>query len=406
MSDVERGGRSQSALRKSNERLILELLRSTGPASQATLARLSGLSRSAVNAIVKTLSADEVVAVTPGSNGRETKVTLVTGSGAVLAIDLGHRRLHGSLFSFDTQTRYDETLDLGDQHDAEEGVAAIGDVVARLQARAAIDPSRIRCASVALHAPYESVSHMISGSGIWPGWRGLDVEAVLASRLDLPVIVDNDANLAALAEWTWGAGRGASELLYAKCANGIGSGLILNGRIFRGSNGMAGELGHIVVNDRGALCNCGSRGCLSAVASGRAIGLKLTAAGEPRDSLLEVIAQARAGDPTCRRVLAESGKALGFALAHAVKLIAPAVIIIGGEMAAAGPLLLDPLRTELQANLLDTMSGPPRIETGIARADVSILGCVARALAERGEGVSELAPWMMTPVNSRLKEAV
>jgi len=399
-------GGSQSALRRSNQRKILDVLRRTGPTSQAALARTCGLSRSAVNVIIRSLSADGLVAVTAGVNGRETEVALVTTTGAVLAIDLGHRRLHGVLFDFESKRRRDEVVDLGGSHEAQTDVEAVARLVDRLLDRGGVSRDDVLSVCVALHAPYESISHRISGSGIWPGWRGLDVEGTLRERLALPVIVDNDANLAALAEWTWGPGRGADELLYAKCANGIGSGLVLGGRIFGGSNGMAGELGHIVVDDREALCNCGNRGCLSAVASGRALRLKLAAAGEPKESLLEVITAARAGDPACRRLLGESGRAIGFALAHAVKLIAPSVIVIGGEMAAADTMLLDPMRSELEANLLDTVSGPPRLERGIRRADVSVLGCAARVLADAGSGVSELPAWMLTPAAQPAKERV
>ncbi|GHF27428.1 transcriptional regulator [Pseudolysinimonas yzui] len=404
--DALDGTGSQSALRRSNERLILDTLRTLGPASQATLARNSGLSKSAVNAIVRALAADGVLEVRPGATGRETEVALIGPRGALVALDLGHQRLHGSVISFDQQHRVDEVVDLGREHDASSDVATVSELVERLLEQAGVSRAEVDRVRVGVHAPYDALTRTISPTGILPGWEGSDVEAMLSAALDLPVEVDNDANYAALAEWSWGAGRGSRNLLYVKSSNGIGSGLIINNQVYRGSNGLAGELGHIVVDSRGALCNCGNRGCLSAVASGRALLLELAAAGSPRESLQQVIADAQAGDLACRRIVGEAGRYLGVGLSHAVKLIAPDTIIIGGELAAAGTLLLDSVKAELSANALQSVSGMPRVEPGLRRGDMSILGCVAAVLAGSGYGMSELPTWILTPTGQRVRETV
>lgn len=404
--DVFDGTGSQSALRKSNERHILDTLRTLGPSSQATLARSSGLSKSAVNAIVRSLASDGVLEVRAGATARETEVALIGARGALIALDLGHQRLHGSVISFDQQRRVDEVVDLGREHDAASDVATVAELVDRLLERAGVDRSAVGRVHVGVHAPYDSLTRTISPTGILPGWEGNDVQAMLSTALDLPVEVDNDANYAVLAEWNWGAGRGSRNLLYVKSSNGVGSGLIINNQVYRGSNGLAGELGHIVVDTRGALCNCGNRGCLSAVASGRALLLELAAAGSPRESLQQVIADAQAGDLACRRILGEAGRYLGVGLAHAVKLIAPETIVIGGELAAAGNLLFSSVTAELSANALQSVSGMPRIEAGLRRGDMCILGCVAAALAEGGYGMSELPAWILTPTGQRVRETV
>lgn len=395
---------SQSALRRANERHVIDALRALGPASQATLARHVGLSRSAINAIVRSLAQDGSVEVRPGVSGRETSVVLAGARGALVAIDLGHQRLHGSVISFDNETRDDEVVDLGREHEAHADVSTVAALVDRLLERSGIEASAVHQVCVALHAPYDTRSRTIAPGGILPGWEGLDVAAVLGERLGMPVAVDNDANYAALAEFTWGAGRGERDLLYVKSSNGIGSGLILDGAIFRGANGMAGELGHIVVDDRGAICNCGNRGCLSAVASGRALLLELATAGVPRASLQDVISDARAGDLQCRRLLGEAGRYIGLGLANAVKLIAPSTIVFGGELAAAGSLIFDSVWSELEANTLPTPSGPPRLEQGIRRGDMAVLGCVAAVLSEQGVGFSELPAWLLSPTGHRVKE--
>lgn len=377
-----------------------------GPTSQAAIARHTGLSRSAVNAIVRSLEEAGTVDIRPGATARETEVVLAGARGAMIAIDLGHQRLHGSIVDFVGEARFDEVIDLGREHEASSDVSTVDGLVNRLLERSGISREAVIRVCVGLHAPYESLTQTISPSGILPGWEGLNVEAVLGDRLGLPISVDNDANFAALAEWTWGAGRGTGDLLYVKSSNGIGSGIVLDGRVFRGANGMAGELGHVVVDDRGVLCNCGNRGCLSAVASGRALLLELAAAGAPRESLQEVIADARAGDLACRRILGEAGRYLGLGLAHAVKLIAPSTIVIGGELAAAGTLLFDSVRSQLSENTLQTISGMPRVEQGIRRGDMCILGCVATVLTETGAGYSELPAWLLSPSGHRVKEYI
>jgi predicted NBD/HSP70 family sugar kinase len=394
---------SHRALRLANERRILAMLRRDGPSSQAHLARATRLSRATVNNIAKSLAAEGVLDVRAGATGRETTVSLAAPHGTLVAVDLGHRRIHGSLISLDAKTRLDEFAELGREEDGGINLQTLAAVVHRLLERAGILPDEVRAVCVGLHAPFDASSGRIAPTAILPGWEGFDVRAALRERLGFEVIVDNDANFAALAEWTWGAGRGSDHFLYVKSSNGIGAGLVLDGRLYRGSNGMAGELGHIVVDDRGAVCNCGNRGCLSAVASGRALLLQLQAAGNVRTSLRDVIEGARAGDAACARVLVEAGHHLGTALAHVVKVIAPSTIAIGGELAAAGSLVFDSVQSAITEHSLRAVAAPVRILEGIRRADMCILGCVAAMLTELGAGISDLPEWLLRPTDSRIR---
>jgi predicted NBD/HSP70 family sugar kinase/biotin operon repressor len=400
------GGGSQSALRRSNNRLILESLREGGPASQAALGRRVGLSRSAVNAIVRDLESAGQIEISAGTNRRETVVSLGAASGALIAIDLGHQRIHGSLISFDRELRLDEVVDLGRDHEAHADVTALVDLVDTLLGHAAMPRAEVRTVYLGVHAPFEWSAGTIAPTGILSGWEDIDIRAVLAERTGLTVTVDNDANFAALAEWTWGAGRGSRDFLYVKSSNGVGAGLVLNGSLYRGAHGLAGELGHIVVDERGPLCNCGSRGCLSAVASGRAVLLELAAAGAPRPDLRTVISDAQAGDLACRRLLSEAGRFLGIALTQTVKILDPDTIAFGGELAAAGALIFDSVGTELAARALRGHSGVPVLKQGMRRGDMCILGCAAADLSERGRGLTELPSWILTPTGAVRRAAV
>ncbi len=158
-----------------------------------------------------------------------------------------------------------------------------------------------------LPGPIDQGDGTVGSSAILPGWIGMTAAAELRHRLDVPVMVDNDANLGALAEAAFGAGRDAGDLIYLKISSGIGAGLILNGRLYRGSAGLAGELGHVLVNPDGIVCRCGNRGCLETVAAtGALVDLLRRSHGDDLtvDGMIEA---ARAGDAGCRRVIGDAG---------------------------------------------------------------------------------------------------
>ena len=200
-----------------------------------------------------------------------------------------------------------------------------------------------------------------------PLWN-VPVRDVLSERLAMPVFVDNDANCAALAEHRAGAARGASDVVMLTLGTGIGGGLVLGGRIYRGAMGAGAELGHMVVDLDGPPCqgDCPNRGCLEAFASGNAIGLAgLEAArSAPESALGRALARgseitgplvtelAHEGDDAARAVLEEAGRKLGVGIANLVNIFNPEVVVVGGGAAAAGELLLAPAREEMLSRAL------------------------------------------------------
>lgn len=200
-----------------------------------------------------------------------------------------------------------------------------------------------------------------------PLWD-VPVRDVLSERLGMPVVVDNDANCAALAEQRAGAARGASHVVMLTLGTGIGGGLVLDGRLYRGSMGAGGELGHMVVDLDGPRCqgSCPNRGCLEAFASGEAIGRAgLEAArAAPSSALGRALARgteitgplvtelAHEGDEAAAAVLDSAGRKLGVGIANLVNVFNPEVVVVGGGAAAAGDLLLEPAREEMRARAL------------------------------------------------------
>jgi len=226
-----------------------------------------------------------------------------------------------------------------------------------------------------------------------PGWEGLPLRDLIAERTGLPTMVDNDANAAALGEVTFGAARGCQHVLYLTVSTGIGAGLVLNGQIHRGANSMAGELGHTLVAPDGPRCTCGRIGCLEAMASGPAIARaagEALAAGAP--SALQAIPPSQLtarhvselanADALAARIMQEAGEYLGQAIAGAVNLLNPQMVVIGGGVSQAGEVLLRPVRAAVRRHTVPQSLRDLRIVIGQLGQRAGLLGAVALALQE------------------------
>jgi glucokinase len=238
--------------------------------------------------------------------------------------------------------------------------------------------------------------------------RGVAIQAVnleisdvplrdeMHEQLGLPVYMDNDANVAALAEFLYGAGRGARDVVLLTIGTGIGGGLILDGEVYRGSTGAAAELGHIVIEEDGPLCqgSCPNHGCVEALASGTAIAKAGKAAAErdPDSALGKALAEgpivgrtvtelALSGDGPAREVVAEAGRHIGVALSSLANIFDPDVFVIGGGVSAVGDLLLDPAREELRSRALPPMNERP-VKLAELGPDAGMIGAAAMALNE------------------------
>src|SRR5207302_11425856 len=228
-------------------------------------------------------------------------------------------------------------------------------------------------------------AHGTAGSAtILPGWVGLRIASEMERRLGIPVEIENDANLGALAELTWGAGRDCSNFAYVKAATGIGAGLVIDGRLLRGASGTAGEIGHTTLDEEGALCYCGNRGCLETVASGPSI-IRLVANGSDGadDSVLtleRVIELVVDGDVRARRAVADAGREIGVAVAGLCNLINPERVIVGGLMSRAGEVLLRPLRESIRRHAVQAAAATVDVRPAVFVERAELLGSVALAL--------------------------
>src|SRR5213078_1171206 len=229
-------------------------------------------------------------------------LALDPGAGAVVGVHFDHGALRVAVADLGHTILAAADRELDVDHDACEGLDTAVELVDEVLAEAGIDRDRVLGAGVGIAGPVDAASGTVGSSTLLPGWVGIEVAAELERRLEVPVHVDNDANLGALAESVLGAGRNASEMVYLMLSSGIGAGLILGGRLYRGARGTAGEIGHVLVDENGPMCRCGLRGCLETFAGANALLELLRREGLTVDGMVDL---ARDGDAACARVIAD-----------------------------------------------------------------------------------------------------
>lgn len=225
-----------------------------------------------------------------------------------------------------------------------------------------------------------------------PGWRNVPLVRIMGERLGVPVLLENDANAAALGENVFGAGRGTRHMLYITVSTGIGGGIIVDGKLYGGARGSAGEIGHTVIDPAGPICPCGNNGCLEILASGTAIARRaesVEARGESttltrikeQEGLLTarlVAEAARAGDLESAEIYAEAGRFLGLSLGNAVNLLSPEMIVIGGGVAKSATLFLPQTENTMKAVALSEPLRHVRLTLSELGDNAGALGMIAR----------------------------
>jgi len=201
-----------------------------------------------------------------------------------------------------------------------------------------LDGAAPAAVGISFGGPVDFPAGMVRLSHHVPGWEAVPLQQQIEVAFGAPARVDNDANVAALGEWRFGAGRGVADLLYVTVSTGVGGGWILGGRPFRGHAGMAGEIGHTVVDPQGPVCLCGKRGCVERLASGPYMAADLAARRGDRTALTGVMVAelAAAGDPDAAAILARGARGLGVGIGNAANLINPWRVVLGGGITKSG----------------------------------------------------------------------
>lgn len=372
---------STASLRAANQRRVIRLLQQhpgAAPVSQADIARATQLAPATVSNIVRDLAAADLVETTVGSGRRGTTVRIARAAGLVAGVDFGHRHLRVAVGDLGGQILAVDREPVAADHEYGEGLALAGDLLERLLTTVGATRSAIVNIGLGLPTPLAE-DGTVMAAAILPGWVGVNAVEEVQSALGRPTHVDNDANLGALAEYRRGSGQGHPNMVFVKVSSGVGAGLILDGRLFRGAHGTAGEIGHLTLDEQGPFCRCGSRGCLEAYAS---VGMAQTAlAGQlPGAGIHELVTAAREGNVSVLRMFEDAGLHLGWGLAMMANLINPSAVVVGGDMSRAGDLLLDSVRLGLRRHALASVSANTQVLAAALGERASVMGALMLAM--------------------------
>jgi glucokinase-like ROK family protein len=381
-----------------NKRVSLELIRFTpGGISRSELARQLGLTRAAVTTIVGDLIEAGLVYETedgPATGGRRPiLLELNPRRGYLVGVDLGATHYGMLITDFGGRVVNEAEARLDIRMSPDLYLAKIDAALGDLLTGAQLGFDDVLAIGLGVPGPIATEAGMVIAPPIMPGWDKYPIRAKAAELWGRPVSLNNDAELGALGEWAHGAGRGERQLAYIKVGTGIGAGLLLDGKIFQGATGCAGEIGHVTVKDDGPLCTCGNYGCLEAMAGGAAI------ANRAREAVLagkrtqlasirstdeitarDVAHAARLGDLVAQQIMAEAGGYLGIAIASLVNMFNPSMIVIGGGVAQIGDLLLDPIRQVVRDRSLRSAAQAVRITAAVLGRRSTSMGAVVQAL--------------------------
>ncbi|MER8085609.1 ROK family transcriptional regulator [Streptomyces sp. NPDC056178] len=378
---------SQTSLHRANLERVVRAVRMAGSLTQAEIARSTGLSAATVSNIVRELKDGGTVEVTPTSAGgrRARSVSLSGDAGIVVGVDFGHTHLRVAVGNLAHQVLAEESEPLDVDASSAEGFGRAERLVKRLIETTGISPEKVIGVGLGVPGPIDVESGTLGSTSILPGWTGINPSEELAGRLGVPVYVDNDANLGALGELVWGSGRGVRDLAYIKVASGVGAGLVIDGHIYRGPGGTAGEIGHITLDESGPVCRCGNRGCLETFTAARYVLPLLQPSHGPDLTMERVVQLAREGDPGCRRVIADVGRHIGSGVANLCNLLNPSRVVLGGSLAEAGELVLAPIRDSVSRYAIPSAARQLSVLPGALGGRAEVLGALALVLSEMGD---------------------
>jgi predicted NBD/HSP70 family sugar kinase len=381
VSDLSPPPGSQSSLREANRNRIIGAVKHHGGLTQVELAGATGLSPATVSNIVKELTASGVLHATPSTHSgrRAVRVTLAHGLGLVVGIHIDQRHMRVALADLAATIVAEHHLPLARDHRADAELDRAAMLVVDMLESVDSKLDEVLGIGIGVAAPIDARTGTIARRGIMRGWDGVRIAESLQGRLQRPVHVDNSSNLAAIAETRYGAARGKRDVLVIDVGEGIGAGLLVDGRLIRGHRGAAGEFGHLIVQMDGPRCRCGNRGCLEAVASAPAVIDALPAAPATTKTT-DLIIRAMSGDPTYMRAVADAGRTIGRAAAGLCNVLDPERVVIGGELARAGELLLGPMRHAMEAALLLDPDGTPDLVQSQLDQQATVLGGIAVAI--------------------------
>lgn len=368
---------------------VLQALYESVHTSRPELVRTTGLSRATVSALVADLIAVGLVREDDGGGDAEARRTgrpaqslsLNASAGYAIGTDIGHQHVRVALCDLFGTPIWDTAVAKDVDRAPAETLDLAAELIQRAMADRDITANRVLGIGIGIASPVEKATGALGAEGIMPGWIDVRPGAELERRTGLPAALTNDANAGALAERLYGAARNAQDMVYIRLSAGIGAGIVADGRLLLGANGLAGEIGHLPSVEGGRICRCGNRGCLETVASPVAVAQLLERSwGEPvhPGDLPALLAQGNRG---ARRAIEDAGEAVGRAAAALITLFNPELVVIGGDLAVAGEVLFEPIRRIIRHYALPSVSHDVAVVPGELGDRAAVRGAAGIVLA-------------------------
>jgi len=383
MTKIPRANRD--LIRSINRSLLLNAIKTGGEISRVALAHLTGLSAATVTAITGQLIKETLVFDKPtgDSTGGRPPILLALNprGGFVIGIKLMEGHAVGALTDLNAAILARDVVELADRQ-LETSVQMMACLVERLIKSSGIRKKQLMGVGVGVAGVVDFAHGMVKQNPFF-GWKDIPLRDVLEERLRVPVYIDNDVNTLTLSEKWLEQGQPENNFIVVTIGRGIGMGIVINGQIYRGKGGGAGEFGHVLVEPGGPLCDCGRRGCLESILSDRALVAQARAELDPGISGMDdLIQRAADGQPGAAAILSRAGTLLGRQIANLADLFDPDLIIISGEGVRMGEVFFAAVRAAFREHVMPGLAQDTEIRVNSWGDDIWALGAASLVIAE------------------------
>jgi predicted NBD/HSP70 family sugar kinase len=376
------------SLRDEGRVRVLRALQESGHCSRTDLIGRTGLSRATVAALVADLIACGVVEeggeLNDGSRraGRPAQsLSIVASAAYAAALDIGHQHVRAGLCDAHGTPVWERAAAVDVDHTPTQTLDLAAELVREALRSREIPHERVLGLGIGIACPVDQRDETLHAEDIMADWIDVLPAHELSERTGLTTRLVNDANAGALAEWLYGAGRNCDDMIYVRLSAGIGAGIVSDGRLLSGGHGLAGEVGHLQVEPAGRVCRCGNRGCLETIASPVAIADLLARSWNRPVDTDDLFHLLRAGNHGAQRAVEDAGDAIGKCIASMITLVDPDMIVLGGELAAAGETLFEPVRRSIRRHVMPPAAKSLRLVAGELGDRAAVRGAAGVVLA-------------------------
>ncbi len=365
---------NRDLIRAINRFNILNAIRTSGCLSRTDIARHTGLSQASVTGITADLITEGLLkeeAIGASEGGRRPVLLALNPDGAyTLGVYLSISQISVVIINFEADIVATHLMALDQSYYTPEELAArSAQAIQACMWEASFSKDRIAGVGIGVPGLVDSQTGLVRFLPNYQ-WAHVNLQDIIRQQIDHPTYVENSANTLTIAEQWFGEGRGLDNFLLITLEHGVGMGVVINGQLFRGDKGIAGELGHLTIDPRGPICRCGRKGCLEASVGNYAILREARQAAQQglwsppdpgRIDIDTILEAARSGDPVLRRIYAEAGRVLGVAVANLIKLMNPGKVFIAGRGTAAGSMLFDSMQGVIPEVISAKLDASPEV---------------------------------------------